>query len=56
MTTLELNDDDVEDVVRALEAYEETLGFDDSAWASEVRGNLDSLRRRILEAWRGGLH
>lgn len=53
-----LSDDDVEDLLRAIQLYEDELmyGDDQSGYVQDVLGNLDSLRQRLMDASRGRMH
>jgi len=55
---IRLSEDDVEDLLAALEAYEAALLLDDdgSMYTFEVVGNVESLRGRLADALRRGMH
>jgi len=55
---VKLSEDDVEDLLEAVKHYEELLmeSGEDSCYTEDVLRNLESLRDRLLVAYRGGLN
>ena len=53
-----LSEDDVEDILNAIKAYEDELMFsgDESGYIEDVLNNIEVLRAKIVEAHKKEMH